>query len=330
MSALGWGHSMPLQFAPMIWPAAFRFFGRRPKRVEDHAIEAMKCVGKHEYDKAITHYTEALRRNPNDAILHMGRGCCWHFKGQWAKAIADYSEAIRLNPKDASAFSNRAAAWRRIGESDKALADDAEAKRLAPRDAVAFFRDGCMWSEKGENDKAIDEFTEAIRLGPDFCFAYFHRASVWLRKGDFDKAEADLTEAIRLHPKDASFFLHRGLARQSKGEHDKALADYTDAISLDKDLVFALDRRAWLLATCTDSRFRNGSEAVIDATRACELSRWKVSSFIATLGASYAESGDFRLAIESLKRAMSMDETENDLRAKMLALFEARKSYRTS
>ncbi len=54
--------------------------------------------------------------------------------------------------------------------------------------------------------------------------------------------------------------------------------------------------RAWIWATCPDSRYRDGKQAVESATRACELTGWKSPDELDTLAAAYAESGDFTAA----------------------------------
>ena len=74
------------------------------------------CGIKGEYDKAIAHYSEALRLNPKDADAYYNRGIAWERRGEYDKAIADYSEAIRLNPNYADAYYNRGIAWERRGE----------------------------------------------------------------------------------------------------------------------------------------------------------------------------------------------------------------------
>ncbi len=58
----------------------------------------------------------------------------------------------------------------------------------------------------------------------------------------------------------------------------------------------AFEARARMLATCLDKRFRNGKQAVEDATKACELRGWKDPDDLTALSAAYAEAGDFDAA----------------------------------
>jgi hypothetical protein len=76
--------------------------------------------------------------------------------------------------------------------------------------------------------------------------------------------------------------------------------------------------RASLLATCPDSRYRDGELAVRDATVALNLARerrqlttnWKHRMYLETLAAALAERGDFDAAVRVEQEALN-EETAN-------------------
>ena len=43
--------------------------------------------------------------------------------------------------------------------------------------------------------------------------------------------------------------------------------------------------------------FRDGKSAIQHATRACQLTQWRVHGYVSTLAAAYAEAGDFQNAV---------------------------------
>ena len=74
--------------------------GCSPSR-EQQAIDACNRGIAHdergEYDNAIADYTEALRRNPNDALAYYNRGMAYKEKGEQAEAtktVLEQAEAL--------------------------------------------------------------------------------------------------------------------------------------------------------------------------------------------------------------------------------------------
>src|SRR5262249_40726805 len=53
-------------------------------------------------------------------------------------------------------------------------------------------------------------------------------------------------------------------------DYGRTLAEYRKAIEIQPENANLYNLYAWLLATCPDSRFRDGKQAVESATRACE------------------------------------------------------------
>ena len=131
-----------------------------------------------------------------------------------------------------------------------------------------------------------------------------------------EKAEIDYTEAIGRNSNDAQAYYNRGVTRyrmrdkrQYEGDYkealtSKAVADYKEAIRLDPNYAAAYDALAWLRATDADPWHRDGKEAVANAKKACEVSGGENWHYLRTLAAAYAESGDFRSAVESETKAI--------------------------
>lgn len=115
-------------------------------------------------------------------------------------------------------------------------------------------------------------------------------------------------------------------------DYDRALDECREAITVDPENPEPHNLRAWILATCPDGRFRDDRLAIKEATRACELSRWDSYPHLDTLGAAYAETGDFARAIPWEERALSMvpaDDPERGAIMRRLELYKAGKPYRT-
>src|SRR5262249_42559560 len=87
-------------------------------------------------------------------------------------------------------------------------------------------------------------------------------------------------------------------------DYAKVLAFFDKILETDPENVWALDGRAWFLATSPDARVRDGPRAVASATRACELTGWTDPVTLDTLAAAYAEVGDFDRAVRRQEDAL--------------------------
>jgi len=112
-------------------------------------------------------------------------------------------------------------------------------------------------------------------------------------------------------------------------QYEKALVDFTEAIRLDPTDPVAYNSRAVLRASCPDEKYRDGQKAIVDATKACELTEWKDAETLDTLAAAYAEAGEFSKAIEYCQKAIELadDETKPELEAR-LKLYQDEKPFR--
>ncbi|WPD24504.1 MAG: rhomboid family intramembrane serine protease [Candidatus Electrothrix scaldis] len=87
-------------------------------------------------------------------------------------------------------------------------------------------------------------------------------------------------------------------------EEDKAEGISWLRKSAEQGYVPALNSLAWILATDPDPAFRNGTEAVELALRACEKDGWNEAMYIDTLAAAYAEADRWEEAIATQQQAI--------------------------
>jgi tetratricopeptide (TPR) repeat protein len=124
----------------------------------------------------------------------------------------------------------------------------------------------------------------------------------------------------------------KGDEAAKKGDYAAAMADYTQAIPYENDPEEEYNSMAWILATCPDPKYRNGTKAVEYATKACQLSSWKNPTQVDTLAAAYAEAGDFDSAIKwenQYLQSPKLSASDTAVAHQRLALYQAHQPYHT-
>ncbi len=246
------------------------------------------------------------------------------------EAISYFDTCIRENPRDVSALGNRGMAWAGKHDLDKAIDDYTRAIDLNPKIAVLYVNRGNACAEKKEYQRAIDDYTRALHLVPRLVPALAGRANAHAGSLDFTHAIEDYSKAIQLDPKDVILFANRGTAYINRKLYAKAIADFRQAIDLDPRYAPAWNNFAWIMATCANEQLRDGKRAVTYATRACELTGWKVPGHLTTLAAAYAETGNFTEAIRWEKQANDLglpSKYEKDRSALRLKQYQAGQPY---
>ena len=132
------------------------------------------------YDRAVAHYTEVIRLNPEDFITYNNRGFAYANKGEFNAAIQDYDKAIELNPQFADAYINRGNAYDDKGGFDIAIQDYNKAIELNPEHANTYYNRGLAYRRKDDFDRALQDFDKAIALDPEDAQAHRARTRAWL------------------------------------------------------------------------------------------------------------------------------------------------------
>jgi len=154
-----------------------------------------------ENDKAISEFSQAIDKNPQDVFAYINRGTAYYATRQFGKAITDFNRAAKISPKDARVFNNRGSAYEELGKFKKARTDYNKAIQLNPMYVEAYFNRGTFYAKRGEYEKAIADFDKAIEIDAQYYKAYYHKAVAAEKLGRWDEAIEAYQGFIRLSPK---------------------------------------------------------------------------------------------------------------------------------
>lgn len=129
--------------------------------IHQRAYEAMKAE---RLDEAVSLFTQALEKNPNDPDILADRGVTYlHLKNKEA-SYSDFNSALALQPNYSFRYASRGYAKNFFGDIDGAIEDYEKAVELDPEDAVAHNNLGLLLEQKGYKNKAEKRFEQADKL----------------------------------------------------------------------------------------------------------------------------------------------------------------------
>lgn len=134
-------------------------------------------------DLALGDFDAAIALLPDFPNSYVYRALVWVDRRQFDKARDDLQQALRLNPNSALIHNNLGSIAERKGEIDRAIDSYGEAIRLAPKYAQAFYNRAHAYMAKRDYRSAITDYGRAIDLQRDFADAWSNRGGMYLLLG---------------------------------------------------------------------------------------------------------------------------------------------------
>jgi tetratricopeptide (TPR) repeat protein len=154
----------------------------------------------------------------NNPIMQNNLGNTLEDLGRLDEAISHYTEALRIDPNLSDSYNNIGLALTKQGRADEAIPNFLKAIRINPNHAAANYNLGTVLASQGKLDEAIYHFRESIRIKPDHAKANNNLGNVLLMQGKIDEAIDSYREALHIQPdyKLARDNLKDALAQQRK------------------------------------------------------------------------------------------------------------------
>ncbi|BFZ12299.1 hypothetical protein BsWGS_15338 [Bradybaena similaris] len=105
--------------------------------------------------------------NPELSLLEKEKGNTAFKEGNYPLAVQFYTEAIKRNPDDAKIYSNRAACYTKLMEFAMALKDSEDCIKLDPTFVKGYLRKGAILLAMKEPTKATLAYQKALELDPN-------------------------------------------------------------------------------------------------------------------------------------------------------------------
>src|SRR5438309_11572258 len=203
-----------------------------------------------------------LARNPTCWMAHNNLGIVLFQKGEIDEAIAHYRKTLQMQPDFSDADYNLGNALLQKGKIDEAIVHCRRAVMIQPNDPDAQVALGNALLQKQRIDDAIVHYQKALAMRPDYFLAHHSLGHAFLEKGEIDAAIVHCSAALLIQPENADAHTNLAIAVDEKGQKAEAIQQYEKALAISPQSISALTNLAWLLATCSDASFRNGTRAV--------------------------------------------------------------------
>ncbi len=193
------------------------------------------------------------------------------------------------------------------GDPEAAIAAFSEWTALEPKSPGSWLARGFAYWQLNRLEDALADFNLAVKIGgPMSSNSLAARGGLLHVMQRPKEAMADFGRALKFNKADGMVYLFRGRVLCAEEKFASALKDFKTAIQLNTKDPEAYRNLALVLATCPQSRYRNGKQAVDHAKKACELTEWNSWTAIDTLAAAHAEAGDFDEARQLAEKAAKM------------------------
>jgi tetratricopeptide (TPR) repeat protein len=298
----------------------------------DRALYLQK---KGRYAESVAEWQRAIEAEPNEPMSRRNLGAALLAVGRPREAAVEFEKAKELKlrkavesaEQSAPPHNSLGAALLAEGQFAEAAEQFEKALALDPAFVAARVNLAAALRQQDRTAEALEQARRAVASDPASAPAQHQLASALAARGDQGAAFAAWCKAIAADPGLAE--AHEGLAAalQKRGSTVEALAEWRVAVRLRPKDVRVLRQAAWIMATSGDAEARNGAEAVALAVRASELAGAPEAAVFDTLAAAYAETGRFREAALTARRALALAPQDAALRSR-LALYEARQPFR--
>ena len=328
-------------------------------------LRAATKLGMDQPAEAVADFDAALKLEPDHAATHEARGLALAAQKKWDEAKQSLSKAAALVPRSPAAVLQRGRVNLLAGDAKSALADAEAALKITPDMPEALLLRSQARQLTGDKRGALADVDLLLERFPKAAMALRARIAYLVDDDRAADALRDLERLQELEPADANVALQiavvhhgqkhhaetiaitdkllktdpvnwralrlRGDAYLSLGNQAAAIKDYDAALKVEPKEPGLLNNLAWVLATSPDDELRDAKRARELAELACEATQYKLPHILSTLGAAYAEAGDFDGAKKWLLKALELaadDDAQKDHLRKELASYEKREPWR--
>jgi tetratricopeptide (TPR) repeat protein len=253
-----------------------------------------------------------IRNEFIEDLYHVRAADKYALAGQYDLATAEFEKAVAIDPDRAGTHRLWGVMLLSQGKFPEAEQRIRNALEIDPDDRRAYWNLANIMAATGRRREAKRSYQKAIDLDPYFASARLDFARLLLQAGERDEGMQQIAEAAQIEPENPMPYSVLGDFYFEQGETGKAAAAFGHAIERDPNAVQALQRLASIMVADPGSRLYNERQAILLATKACELTRYRDPQVLITLSEVFAATGMQEDAVSSASAALRMAEASGE------------------
>lgn len=252
---------------------------------------------------------EVLKLSPNSSSALTNSAKVEFATKNYPEALNLYEKAFAADAKNFDALSGIVAVLKAQNQFaqaqdriDKVLSANTDQKDLVA--SLHYLKADVYITEKN-TAAAQDELQKAMQADENYLPAYSTYAALLVEQNQIDSAIEQYQKVVEKKPS-AAIYTVIGMLEDARQNYDAAEKNYRQALQVAPDAAIAGNNLAWLIAANDRG---NLDEALKLAQKAVDTNL-SVAGFYDTLGLVFLKKGLSSPAIEQMKKAVALDETE--------------------
>jgi tetratricopeptide (TPR) repeat protein len=248
----------------------------------------------------------AKQMSPYDPVVHNSLAMVSVAENKLPDAIASFESAVRVDATNFDALNGLITLYAKNQELGKAHSTIDQALNAYPNVASLHYLKAQVYGYERNAQMVEAELNRTIELDPNYLYAYSALAALYLNSKQEDRAIAQYQKIISLRPDNSAPYTLIGMLEYQRKNYDVAVENYRKALEKDPNAVVAANNLAWLYA-------ETGKGTLDEALRLAQSAVQKspsMAGFIDTLGWVYYKKNLHTAAVEQLRKAVDLNETQ--------------------
>ncbi len=251
-------------------------------------------------------FESAKQIAPKDPIVYNSLALVSLAENKAPDAMSFFENALSVDATNFDALNGLITLYAGSKQLDKAHARIDQALGAYPNIASLHFLKAKVYGFEQNVQNVEAELRRAIEIDPNYLVAYSSLADLYIRSKQEDRAIAEYQKIVSIRPENSAPYTMIGILEDMRGNQDAAADNYRKALEKDPNASIAANNLAWLYAV---SGKGNLDEAVKLAQGVVQQHP-NVAGFIDTLGWVYYKKNLHSAAVEQLRKAVSLNESE--------------------